>query len=239
MPNYTSPGVYVEELSTGAKPIQAVGTSTAGFVGEAPSSQARRGKAVAIGNWQQFFREFCGGGTGSAASTPLALAVFGFFQNGGSRCWVVNVKRDDLAKGLEELGRIDEIAIVAAPGWTDIATYSAVLSHCETKGDRVAVLDMPREVDDLEALTRVATAPVPASAAPDSTTTTPTIMSPLGVGTRNGKLATRNRASAAARSRCACVTAFAKTASASGPSALGGGYRTVCSWSMHSSIAGQ
>ncbi len=166
MPNYTSPGVYVEELSTGAKPIQAVGTSTAGFVGEAPSSQARRGKAVAIGNWQQFFREFCGGGTGSAASTPLALAVFGFFQNGGSRCWVVNVKRDDLAKGLEELGRIDEIAIVAAPGWTDIATYSAVLSHCETKGDRVAVLDMPREVDDLEALTRVATAPVPASAAP-------------------------------------------------------------------------
>jgi hypothetical protein len=30
---YLSPGVYVEEVSSGARPIQGVGTSTAAFVG--------------------------------------------------------------------------------------------------------------------------------------------------------------------------------------------------------------
>ena len=33
MPEYLSPGVYVEEVSGGAKPIEAVGTSTACFIG--------------------------------------------------------------------------------------------------------------------------------------------------------------------------------------------------------------
>ena len=33
MPEYLSPGVYIEELSTGPKPIEGVSTSTAGFVG--------------------------------------------------------------------------------------------------------------------------------------------------------------------------------------------------------------
>ena len=32
MPQYLSPGVYVEEVEGGAKPIAGVGTSTAGFV---------------------------------------------------------------------------------------------------------------------------------------------------------------------------------------------------------------
>ncbi|MUV56386.1 hypothetical protein [Halogeometricum sp. CBA1124] len=33
MPEYLSPGVYIEEIETGAMPIEGVGTSTAGFVG--------------------------------------------------------------------------------------------------------------------------------------------------------------------------------------------------------------
>src|SRR5690349_509940 len=35
-PKYLSPGVYVEEVPSGSKPIEGVGTSTAAFVGEAP-----------------------------------------------------------------------------------------------------------------------------------------------------------------------------------------------------------
>jgi uncharacterized protein len=36
MPNYQSPGVYIEELPPTARPIQAVGTSLAGFLGSLP-----------------------------------------------------------------------------------------------------------------------------------------------------------------------------------------------------------
>jgi hypothetical protein len=41
-PTYLSPGVYVEEVPSGAKPIEAVGTSTAAFVGSAPRKRSRR-----------------------------------------------------------------------------------------------------------------------------------------------------------------------------------------------------
>ncbi len=33
MPEYLAPGVYIEELSTGPKPIEGVSTSTAAFLG--------------------------------------------------------------------------------------------------------------------------------------------------------------------------------------------------------------
>ena len=53
---------------------------------------------------------------------------------------------------------VDEIAIVAAPGYTDAASYDALLSHCEGLRDRVAILDPPLDVTDVMGLTRVATA---------------------------------------------------------------------------------
>ena len=33
MAEYLSPGVYVEEFESGSKPMEGVGTSTAGFIG--------------------------------------------------------------------------------------------------------------------------------------------------------------------------------------------------------------
>ena len=39
------PGVYVEETPTGARPIEGVGTSTAGFVGSAPKKANLRRKS--------------------------------------------------------------------------------------------------------------------------------------------------------------------------------------------------
>ena len=38
MPQYYSPGVYVEEVPSAVKPIAGVGTSTAGFVGIVPDT---------------------------------------------------------------------------------------------------------------------------------------------------------------------------------------------------------
>ena len=84
--SYLSPGVYVEEVDRGAKPIEAVGTNTVGFLGE--SSRGPVNEAVLITNWSTFVKTF---GDFGQASTHLAHAVYGFFNNGGSRCFVVNV----------------------------------------------------------------------------------------------------------------------------------------------------
>lgn len=161
MPTYLAPDIYIEEVSGGARPIQGVGTSTAGFVGLAPNATARLNEAVAINNWMQFVREYV---TDGSASTPLSHAVYGFFQNGGLRCFVVNVGKGSPISGggrarvgLDLFEPIDEIAIVAAPGYTDAASFDAILTHCEKLKDRVAILDTPNPVKDINQLTRVAT----------------------------------------------------------------------------------
>src|SRR5215831_2597499 len=169
MPFYASPGIYVEEVPSGARPIGAVGTSTAGFVGTAPDATARLNEAVAINSWSEFLRIFAS--TPDAASTPLARGVFGFFDNGGGRCFVVNIAQGDPIggsgrgrTGLAALEAIDEVAIVAAPGYADAVSYEELLSHCERLGDRVAILDPPAEITETEPLTRVATAKPKATA---------------------------------------------------------------------------
>jgi phage tail sheath protein FI len=162
MPSYLAPDIYIEEVSGGARPIQGVGTSTAGFVGVAPNITAHLNEAFAINNWMQFVREYVSDGS---ASTALSHAVYGFFQNSGQRCFVVNVGKGSAIAGggrdrvgLDLFEPIDEIAIVAAPGYTDAASYDALLTHCEKLRDRVAILDAPDPVKDINLLTRVASA---------------------------------------------------------------------------------
>lgn len=75
--SYLSPGIYVEEVPSGPKPIEAVGTSTVGFVGVAPDANAHVNEAVAITSWLQFVKEFA---AGKSESTHLVQAVFGFFK---------------------------------------------------------------------------------------------------------------------------------------------------------------
>ncbi len=154
MPTYLSPGVYVEEMQTGARPIQPVGTSTAAFLGLATRSDAPVGEPLAVNNWTQFQKTFV---ADDVAATPLIHGVFGFFANGGSRCYIINLGTDgSLAKGLRVLEQVDEVAIVAAPGYADAGSYDALLSHCESMKDRVAVLDGPQQVTSIDQFTAVA-----------------------------------------------------------------------------------
>lgn len=166
--NYRTPGVYVEEIESGPRPIEAVGTSTAGFVGAAPRHDEHVHEPVPILNWLHFRRVFVDGsdGTPVGPATDLVRAVSGFFANGGRLCYVVNTGRGDgpvpgvpgSREGIDALDLVDEVAIVAAPGFTDPVSYDRLLTHCENRKDRVAILDGPPDVDDVSALTRVATA---------------------------------------------------------------------------------
>jgi len=162
VPTYLTPGVYTEEVSTGARPIEAVGTSTAAFIGVAPNAQAHLNEAVAVNNPSEFIKEFA---EEDSSSTPLAQGVIGFFRNGGGRCYVVNVGKDGSIagearsrKGVDVLETVDEVAIIAAPGYSDPVSYDALLSHCEKMKDRVAILDPPEDVSEIDRLTQVATA---------------------------------------------------------------------------------
>jgi uncharacterized protein len=93
MPTYLTPGVYVEEVPSASKPIEGVGTSVAAFVGLAPAGPLNT--PVQIPNWTEFVRTF--GDPGDAKRRPflrgsyLAHAVHGYFDNGGSLCWVVRI----------------------------------------------------------------------------------------------------------------------------------------------------
>jgi phage tail sheath protein FI len=166
---YTAPGVYVEEVAGGAHPIVPLGISTAGFVGEAPDPAALLNVAWPINNWSEFVRNYVPDG---AQSTPLSHAVFGYFMNGGSRCYVVNTGKGQpvtgggtARQGLQVLEQVDEVAIVVCPGYTDPASYEAILSHCENMRDRVAILDCQASVPNIDLLTRVGAPPAPAPAA--------------------------------------------------------------------------
>lgn len=83
MPEYLSPGVYVEEVSSGSKPIEGVGTSTGAFVGI--SEKGPIGVAALITNWTQFVNTY---GT-FITDGYLAYGVYQFFNEGGTRCYVV------------------------------------------------------------------------------------------------------------------------------------------------------
>lgn len=100
MPEYLSPGVYVEEVDRGPKPIEGVGTAMAAFVGFTEKAEYVRevdGELVVenllnrpqlITNWSQYVERF----GGFVPGVSLPLSVYGYFMNGGSRCYVVSVR---------------------------------------------------------------------------------------------------------------------------------------------------
>jgi uncharacterized protein len=87
----------------------------------------------------------------------LAHAVYGFFNNGGSRCYVARIKDiNELDDALKAFATIDEIALVAMPGSTDDTVRDKLVAHCKSTGDRFALLDGPSSATDLGTLTKIA-----------------------------------------------------------------------------------
>jgi len=108
MAEYLSPGVYVEEVDRGPKPIEGVGTAMAVFVGFTEKAQLAEtingetithdllGKAQLVTNWSQYAERF----GGFAEGAYLPHSVYGYFQNGGTRCYVLSIKTIPKAQAL-------------------------------------------------------------------------------------------------------------------------------------------
>lgn len=96
MPEYLSPGVYVEEFESGSKPMEGVGTSTAGFIGLSVKGP-NKGTPQLVTNFADFKRKY--GGYLSQAEFEdyrfLAYAVEHFFINGGTRAFIMRVTPSD------------------------------------------------------------------------------------------------------------------------------------------------
>lgn len=85
MPEYLAPGVYIEEFEIGARPIEGVSTSTAGFLGQAERGQTVPRLITSFPEYQRVFGSYFG------ATQYLPYAVQGFFDNGGQRCYIARI----------------------------------------------------------------------------------------------------------------------------------------------------
>ncbi|MCC2669925.1 MAG: phage tail sheath protein [Armatimonadetes bacterium] len=161
MAEYLAPGVYVEEVDSGSKPIEGVGTAMPAFVGFAAGGEFN--KAELITSWTQYCEVF-----GNAAGSPwrpqtyLSHAVYGYFLNGGGRCYVVRVpqqsdiptgKASDPVPAQAKLGPIEIKALDAGPEGNDISVKVEKVGEAPlterfrlviTKGDQTETIESPR-----------------------------------------------------------------------------------------------
>ena len=235
MPQYSSPGVYVEEAPPLARPIAGVGTSTVGFIGlvpaqfdiplkrvtgeqvkgadstktelpllsypvlttaktfkvrvddeelaaqllnddasktakvkfaNAPAKEAtikaeyltvarfkavEAGKAILCTNFGEFAKSF-GEFSTDKNQQMLAHSVHGFFNNGGTRCYVMRfaAEADIQRDALDEFAAIDEISLVAAPGIVSEGVQEMLIDFCESLKDRFAILDGTQQANNPE-----------------------------------------------------------------------------------------
>jgi len=138
MPTYLSPGVYVEEVSSGSKPIEGVGTAVAAFVGFAEKGACN--EPTLVTNWTQFtqnFGEFI-------EDSYLAHSVYGYFLNGGGAAYVVRVGAD----GDGEAPPAHAELTAAADGGKPAFTAKALAQGAEGNDITVEVVDASEPSED-------------------------------------------------------------------------------------------
>lgn len=157
MQTYKTPGVYREDVFQ--QPVQGLRTGVPAFLGYV--AQVPAGSASAppeLTRWPQF-QELFGP---LLAGSYLGYAVRGFFENGGSHCYVVPLDaalpaEEALQAGLASLEPLNDLDLICAPDLLRpdadgaepdeaalLRMQAALLKHCDRQGDRFAILDSPR-----------------------------------------------------------------------------------------------
>ncbi|MGI9302194.1 MAG: phage tail sheath family protein [Gammaproteobacteria bacterium] len=144
------PGKFKMTPAVGNTPAAVERDSVTGEPVPLPYTVAAANEPQPINSWGEFTQKF---GEIQTVNAYLAHAVYGFFNNGGSRCWVIRVTAvGNVAAALAKFEGIDEIAIVAAPLPHDTTAaalnpiHAALVTHCQNAEDRVAILDSMRDI---------------------------------------------------------------------------------------------
>jgi phage tail sheath protein FI len=111
MPEYLTPGVYIEEIERGPRPIEGVPTSTAAFLGE-----TERGSITPnlVTSYKEYERQF---GRVYAAEKFMPFAVNGFFENGGKNLYVCRVVSKNAISAELAFGNTFSIRAAGAGNW--------------------------------------------------------------------------------------------------------------------------
>jgi phage tail sheath protein FI len=109
MPEYLSPGVYVEEIESGLKPIEGVSTSTAGFLGLTERGPTEVRLVTGFEQFQSIYG-------GYIAKAYMAYAVDGFFRNGGQRCFIGRVVCNGARAATLDLSGVEYTVTIKAVG---------------------------------------------------------------------------------------------------------------------------
>lgn len=108
MAEYLHPGVYIEEIERGPRPIEGVPTSTAGILGEAERGSVTPRLVTSYKDYQRWFGDVFG------ADKFLPYAVNGFFENGGKRAFICRLVGDASAVAQAAFGEF--VIRAAGPG---------------------------------------------------------------------------------------------------------------------------
>jgi phage tail sheath protein FI len=92
MATYLSPGVYVEEVATGPKPIAGLPTNVAAIIGQTERGPVLEPKRLT--SWNDYIAAF----GAPLESSFTAESAFGFFENGGTALYVVRADNSVLGK---------------------------------------------------------------------------------------------------------------------------------------------
>ncbi|MCP4256643.1 MAG: phage tail sheath family protein [Planctomycetes bacterium] len=128
MGTYLHPGVYVEEIPSGSKPIEGVGTSTAAFVGY--TTKGPIGEPELILKWDDYDVQYGGiRDTETTEGDPMGFSVSAFFQNGGGKAYIVRItqdwKKDDTPvafDAVKAVGYLDDPSVTGDHGLEFTAT---------------------------------------------------------------------------------------------------------------------
>src|SRR5687768_12726003 len=108
MPEYLHPGVYIEEIERGPRPIEGVPTSTAAFLGAAERGSITPRLVTSYKDYQRWFGDVFN------PNEFLPYAVNGFFENGGKRVFICRLVGEGGATAAAAFG--DFIVRAAGPG---------------------------------------------------------------------------------------------------------------------------
>jgi hypothetical protein len=139
----TYPGVYIEEISSGVRPISGVATSIAAFIGWAPRGDST--VATRVLSWADFERNF--GGIDSRSL--LGYSVYHFFSNGGQDAYVVRLAKSDAVIGAVTVNALEFKARSAGDWSSSYGIVATPRSDAATRF-RVAVVVVDKDGNETE-----------------------------------------------------------------------------------------
>ncbi len=100
MGTYLHPGVYVEEIPSGSKPIEGVATSVAAFVGKATKGPVGEAELIqSFDNYNDIYGDI------ASEEDAMGLAVQSFYLNGGKSAFICRLTGEDpLAASADVVG---------------------------------------------------------------------------------------------------------------------------------------